>query len=151
MISKITLPFPFVLSIFPAIVFQESQSGGTEWIWFVMIILILIVLGYLLIRQVTSGSTESVQATQAATITTDDLTILEGVGPKVASVLQKEGITTFSQLAKTSQSRLEEILKAADFAFMDPGTWPEQARLAAAGDMEGLKKLQDQLKGGRAA
>jgi hypothetical protein len=32
---------------------------------------------------------------------------------------------------------------------MDPQGWIEQARLAAQGDWEGLKKLQDELKGGR--
>jgi hypothetical protein len=32
---------------------------------------------------------------------------------------------------------------------MDPAGWIEQADLAAKGDTEGLKKLQDSLKGGR--
>lgn len=33
--------------------------------------------------------------------------------------------------------------------MMDPAGWIEQAKLAAKGDMKGLKKLQDELKGGR--
>jgi hypothetical protein len=35
--------------------------------------------------------------------------------------------------------------------MMDPTGWIEQARLAARGDMEGLKKMQAELKGGRRA
>jgi hypothetical protein len=31
----------------------------------------------------------------------------------------------------------------------DPATWPEQAKLAAEGNWEELKKRQDELKGGR--
>jgi len=32
---------------------------------------------------------------------------------------------------------------------MDPGTWGQQAQLAAEGKMDELKALQDDLKGGR--
>jgi hypothetical protein len=35
--------------------------------------------------------------------------------------------------------------------MMDPEGWIEQAKLAARGDMEGLNKLQEELKGGRKA
>jgi len=79
----------------------------------------------------------------------DDLQIIEGIGPKIASVFQEAGIATFAQLAATPVERLSEILKAANLRLGDPSTWPEQARLAGAGDLEGLKKLQDSLKGGR--
>jgi len=34
---------------------------------------------------------------------------------------------------------------------MDSAGWVAQAKLAAAGDVEGLQKLQDELKGGRFA
>jgi hypothetical protein len=33
--------------------------------------------------------------------------------------------------------------------YMNPAGWIEQAKLAASGDMEGLKKLQAELQGGR--
>jgi hypothetical protein len=32
---------------------------------------------------------------------------------------------------------------------MDPESWPEQAALAAKGDWDALKKLQDELDGGK--
>lgn len=81
----------------------------------------------------------------------DDLTILEGIGPKVAQVLREAGIHTFADLAQADAAHVQEILNAAGLRMMNPTGWIEQARLAAAGDMEGLKKLQAELKGGRRA
>lgn len=85
----------------------------------------------------------------AVPVIPDDLQIIEGIGPKIAGVFKEAGIATFAQLAATPVERLSEILKAANLRLGDPTTWPEQARLAGAGDLEGLKKLQDSLKGGR--
>ncbi|MBN2007377.1 MAG: DUF4332 domain-containing protein [Anaerolineae bacterium] len=79
----------------------------------------------------------------------DDLRRVEGIGPKVAGLLQKAGITTFAQLAQTDVARLKEILEAENLPFINPETWPDQAALAAGGDWDGLSKLQTGLKGGR--
>ena len=79
----------------------------------------------------------------------DDLTILEGIGPKVAKVLAGAGITTFDGLAKAEFSRVRAALDAAGYKYMEPAGWIEQAAVAARGDMQGLKKLQGELKGGR--
>jgi predicted flap endonuclease-1-like 5' DNA nuclease len=79
----------------------------------------------------------------------DDLAIVEGIGPKIASLFQAAGITTFAQLAATDVDRLRQILRGAGIRIADPTTWPEQAALAAAGEWDKLKALQDQLKGGR--
>ena len=83
----------------------------------------------------------------------DDLTIVEGIGPKIKSVFNAGGISTFAQLAATPVERLKELLVAAGprFASHDPGTWPEQAALAAKGEFDALKKLKDDLDGGRRA
>lgn len=80
----------------------------------------------------------------------DDLTQIEGIGPKYREALISAGITTFDQLAASSQDELEQIVKDAGMrraASMD--TWIEQAKLAAAHDWEGLEKLQAELSGGR--
>lgn len=90
-----------------------------------------------------------VSAAKVAPPKPDDLVSLEGIGPKVNSLLQTAGITTFAQLAITEISRLKEILAANDLQFIDPSSWPEQAKLAAEGKSEELKALQDRLKGGR--
>ncbi|MBN2501532.1 MAG: hypothetical protein JXB38_12190 [Anaerolineales bacterium] len=81
----------------------------------------------------------------------DDLTKIEGIGPKISQILSKEGITTFTALAATEESRLEAILEAAGsrFSLAEPETWPEQAELAAAGKWDELTALQDRLTGGR--
>jgi predicted flap endonuclease-1-like 5' DNA nuclease len=79
----------------------------------------------------------------------DDLKKLEGIGPKVAGLLNENGINTFAQLAETSVEKLDEILDANNLHMMHPGSWPKQAKLAAAGDWEALEKLQEELQGGR--
>lgn len=79
----------------------------------------------------------------------DDLMILEGIGPKVSAVLAAAGIHRFNQLAQTKPAIIKEILVKAGNRISDPTTWPEQARLAAAGKWKELEKLTAQLKGGR--
>jgi predicted flap endonuclease-1-like 5' DNA nuclease len=80
----------------------------------------------------------------------DDLEIIEGIGPKIAKLLKEAGIMTFAQLADADVTRLKDILLVANLRVNDPTSWPEQAKLAAAGKVDDLKHLQDQLKGGRA-
>lgn len=81
----------------------------------------------------------------------DDLEIIEGIGPKVAKVLKAAGIRSFDDLAHASVEKVNEVLKSAKLGMMDSAGWIEQAKLAARGDMEGLKKMQDEMKGGRRA
>jgi predicted flap endonuclease-1-like 5' DNA nuclease len=81
----------------------------------------------------------------------DDLTKIEGIGPKVEQVLADAGITTFAQLAATPAPRLRQILDAAGsrYRITDPTTWPDQAAFAAAGDWASFNELVGKLKGGR--
>jgi large subunit ribosomal protein L21 len=88
---------------------------------------------------------EVVTASAAA----DHLTRIKGIGPKISSVLQGAGITTFADLAATDVSRLEQILTDAGIRMANPETWPEQASLAEAGQWDALKAMQSELKGGR--
>jgi predicted flap endonuclease-1-like 5' DNA nuclease len=81
---------------------------------------------------------------------TQDLKIIEGIGPKISDLLRNANIVTFDQLANTPLEQLDLILTNARLRHLaDPGTWPEQARLAASGDWEELQRLQGTLKGGR--
>jgi predicted flap endonuclease-1-like 5' DNA nuclease len=77
------------------------------------------------------------------------LRAIEGIGPKISSVFQAAGITTFAQLAAQDPSDLKAILVEAGIRLGDPTTWPEQAGLAAAGKWEELEALQASLTGGR--
>jgi predicted flap endonuclease-1-like 5' DNA nuclease len=79
----------------------------------------------------------------------DDLTRVEGIGPKISHVLREAGILTYAQLAGTGLNELELMLHKAGIRLADPGTWPEQASLASAREWEALKELQSHLKGGR--
>ena len=80
----------------------------------------------------------------------DDLRRIEGIGPKISRVLVDAGVTTFSQLASTPMDHLREILADAGLGnLVDPSSWPEQARLAAAEDWDAFQRLKDDLSRGR--
>jgi NADH-quinone oxidoreductase subunit I len=84
----------------------------------------------------------------------DDLKRIEGIGPKISSVLATAGIATFALLADAEVDRIRQILEEADpnlLRLADPTTWPRQARLAANGKWEALERYQEKLKGGREA
>jgi large subunit ribosomal protein L21 len=86
-----------------------------------------------------------------AEVKADDLAKIEGIGPKVAKTLIEGGIPTFEALSNASVEDIQKILTDAGLKMMDASTWPEQAKLAAAGDWDSLKKMQDSLSGGRKA
>ncbi len=79
----------------------------------------------------------------------DDLTVIEGIGPKVKKLLNSAGILSYADLAKADPEQLRSLLQKERLQFLDPGTWPEQARLASESRFSDLKDLQAQLKAGR--
>lgn len=81
----------------------------------------------------------------------DDLTVIEGIGPKINELLNTAGIYTYEDLAHTPVDRLQDILQNAGprFRLADVSTWSLQAQHAAKGDWDGLKLLSEKLKGGR--
>lgn len=81
----------------------------------------------------------------------DDLTKIEGVGPKIAELLNNAGITTFAQLADAQDETVQQVLVDAGprFNVHDATTWNEQAALARDGKWDELTELQDRLKGGK--
>lgn len=80
----------------------------------------------------------------------DPLQEIEGIGPKIEEILVRAGIRTFHHLSDAGVPRLQEILGEAGerFRLHDPSSWPEQARLAAAGKWEDLKRFKEFLNGG---
>ena len=79
----------------------------------------------------------------------DDLSVIDGIGPRVADVLMSAKIKTFSKLASISPEEISKILEAKDSRLLrltDPTSWPRQARLAGEEDWEGLSALQYSLK-----
>lgn len=89
-------------------------------------------------------------APESVSVAADDLTRIEGIGPKIAEALHAAGISSFLDLAGSTSSGLRTIVQDAGIsAVVD--TWPTQSTLAAAGDWDELTALQDKLDGGRAA
>ena len=82
----------------------------------------------------------------------DKLTTVEGIGPKIESLLNEEGISSFADLASAKVETLAAVLEKAGprFKMHKPDTWPQQAALARDGKMDELKALQDELNGGKA-
>ncbi len=81
----------------------------------------------------------------------NDLKAVEGIGPKIAQLLNNDGITTWRALSQTSVERIQGILNAAGkrYQLADPTTWPKQAGMAADGKWDELQAYQDQLNGGK--
>jgi len=81
----------------------------------------------------------------------DKLNKIEGIGPKIAEKLNDAGIMTFKDLSCATLEQLQGILEEAGprYRMHDPGTWAEQAALAADGKWDELEALQDKLDGGK--
>ena len=81
------------------------------------------------------------------------ITVPIGVGPKLEGILKDAGFDTFKKLSEAKSEKISEILVEAGgnaYNRYDPTTWPKQAKLAAENKWDELKKLQDELSGGKA-
>lgn len=81
----------------------------------------------------------------------DDLTLLEGIGPKIQEALYANGITTFAQLAQMTPEAIEEIVKVKAKVRMvgDAASWPRQAQYLVLGDAIGFENYIKHLIAGR--
>ncbi|MDH4309047.1 MAG: hypothetical protein OEX04_16390, partial [Acidimicrobiia bacterium] len=86
----------------------------------------------------------AVEAESAQVHEPDDLTLIRGIGPKIALLLQSRGITRFGQLATASVEQINDILEAGgqSYTLADPSMWSLQAHLAAEGRWLALRALQ---------
>lgn len=69
----------------------------------------------------------------------DDLTQLNGIGPRISSILSDGGVTTYAELEHTDPSDLRKIISQS--GALPPSsldTWPTQASYAVRGDWQGL-------------
>ena len=85
-------------------------------------------------------------------IIADDLKIVEGIGPKIESILKNNGIDTWYKLSVAEAEDVTAMMLkdgGERYRLHDPKTWGQQALLAFEGKWEELKKLQDELDGGR--
>lgn len=85
-------------------------------------------------------------------LTSDNLQVVEGIGPKMDEVLKKYGINTWKELAESTPESLRAILdkeNSTQYRIIDPATWPAQAKLAHDGKWTELIDLQKRLDTGR--
>lgn len=88
-----------------------------------------------------------------AALKVDNLQVVEGIGPKMESVLKDNGLHTWSDLASKSGAELKAILSSEKYGrkyqIIDPGTWADQAALARDGNWDRLITMQKALDTGR--
>lgn len=138
------------------VLFSEGGHGpDTSLLWLLWVALgfffLIVIVGWLASRKQIAQPEVAAQTHRHAEGPADDLKMLEGIGPKVAKVLSQAGIHTFADLAKAQAGEVQNVLDSAGLQMMNPEGWIEQAKLAARGDWEALKKLQGELQGGRKA
>jgi hypothetical protein len=111
--------------------------------------LLMVIVGWLTSNRKQNQAEVKHEAKKSDKKEADDLVKLEGIGPKVAKVLNEADITTFDDLAQADVSDVQKVLDAAGLQMMNPEGWIAQAKLAALEDWKALEKLQSELKGGR--
>lgn len=162
-----------ILAIIPELLASEPQGLQTNvvglplWVWLLALIVVIILL-FLLLRPAPSGEKPAVEEVPPPPVekpapapaptpapftdevdSLDDLTIIEGIGPKISGVLREAGINTFQRLADSTPEQLAQILRAAGIQLFDASSWPEQASLVTMAKWTELKALQDKLVAGR--
>ncbi len=79
----------------------------------------------------------------------EDITKVEGLGPKTKTILAEAGVDTFAKIAAKTPDEIRELIKAGGGRSVPSiETWPEQAALLASGNVEAFEKLADELDGG---
>ncbi|MBO6517794.1 MAG: hypothetical protein JJ975_14715 [Bacteroidia bacterium] len=83
--------------------------------------------------------------------TGDDLKKIEGIGPKIEQLLNADGIYSFQDMIDGGVDKIQAVLDKAGplYKVHDPGTWTNQAILAAEGKWDELYQMQTELKGGK--
>lgn len=100
---------------------------------------------------VASGDVDGATDVLGRSVQLDDLTVIEGIGPKIAELCHGIGIASWAELSVTEVSLLRTMLNDAGQRFKshDPSTWPRQAGLLASGAWGEFKTFTDELEGGR--
>lgn len=98
-----------------------------------------------------SRSVQSAGLDYSGIFATDDLKIVEGIGPKIEKVLKGAGIGDWKALASSSPDKIREVLVAAapHYRIHDPSSWPTQADMALNGKWEELVASQKDLDAGK--
>ena len=129
---------------------MACDGSDVFWPWFLWLLgafILGLLLGWLL-KSLFGGAA----APAAPPAEKQDLTKVEGIGPKIEGLLNSKGIISYRQLSEAPISMLEKMIHDAGPNFAThrgmTGTWPAQAKLAELGEWDELAKWQEVLKGG---
>jgi len=93
-----------------------------------------------------SGASNTAGEGKWSKLRTNNMQIIEGIGPKMDEVLNAEGISSWSVLASKSTDELKALLTdekyGGKYKIVDPSDWAAQAAFAAKGDWDGLIRHQ---------
>lgn len=80
----------------------------------------------------------------------NDLTVVEGIGPKIQGLFHENGVDSWKKLAACSVATCQKVLDSGGekFKLHTPTTWPKQAQLAYEGKWQELFDWQEKLDGG---
>ena len=83
-------------------------------------------------------------------VTENDLKVIVGIGPKIDELLTNSAISSWKELAGSTNERLLSILKEGGprFRLHSSSTWVKQSEFAMNGKWKELKKYQDSFKAG---
>ncbi len=130
---------------------SKSNNKRARLKWIKWVLLVLIVRGVLrllsqLLRWEKVGSRNITWDTPSWIY--DDLTIIEGIGPKVQQILYENGILTYDTLSRLTAGHISNIISpyGTTYESMNPVTWPRQAQLAREGQRDEFEILKQELK-----
>ncbi|NJN82294.1 MAG: DUF4332 domain-containing protein [Caldilineaceae bacterium] len=77
-----------------------------------------------------AAATAAAAASATVAASGDDLKKIKGIGPKVQTLLNEAGITTFAQLAEADPAAIKELLENGGprYRVINPDDWAEQAQ-----------------------
>lgn len=87
---------------------------------------------------------DEVDIDKYATVSMDNLQIIEGIGPKMEQILKENNINNLFSLSQLNTTGLRTVLdKYGDkYKIIDPSEWVEQAKLAHSRQWDNLVKFQ---------
>ena len=107
---------------------EEGPNTSLSWLLWVALgfFFLMVVVGWLTSRN-KGEQVEAESEAPAVQKSADDLTKLEGIGPKVAKILADAGYTSFADLAKADPVEVDKVLDANKLQMMDSAGWIDQA------------------------
>ena len=130
-----------------ALLLNDAALGGGDrdmLSWSLGLFIVAIAIWIWMRRDMSVDVSDDAAEAAADDSASDDLTRINGIGPRYAEILHAAGINSFSQMAAMSSDELAGAFAAAEVNRPKSlGSWIEQAAFAARGDWAGLHAYQE--------